>query len=122
MGSARNTSVYTAAKSRSGVKTGPVRLRITARSKARISTNTSATTKMKTLRPNFSTIFGNESPRTSGSKKASLITGQPEEFTTTTASTAKKITVLVTPIQTARAPSARSGARIFEPRSPVGGV
>src|SRR3990170_694195 len=107
---------------RSGVNTGPARLRITARSSASINTKTSATTKMKMFRQNFSRIFPRESQKTCGSKNASLMAGQPEEFTTARPSAVKNTTVLTTAIHTPRAPSPRSGARIFEPRSPVGGV
>ncbi len=89
---------------------------------ARINTKPSATTKMNTLRPNRAMILPRESQNTSGSKKASLIWGHPEEFRIAKASSPNTTRVLTTAIVTPRAPSAFSGARIFEPRSPDGGV
>src|SRR5262245_21986373 len=104
------------------MKTGARRLRNTARSRARIRKKNSATNKLKMLRPNFDRILPRESRKTTGSKNASLICGHPEEFTIANASTPKTTTVLTTAITTPRAPSLFSGPRIFEPRSPLGGV
>ena len=112
--------MYAAARARSGKNTGPRRLRSTATIIATIRTKISAVTKMKTFRQNFSTILGNASAKISGSKNASLISGQPEEVTTAKTITPKNTIVLTTAIATPRAPSVRSGARIFDPRSPDG--
>ena len=67
-------------------------------------------------------IFDNESQKSVGSKNASLIWGHPDELRIAKASSPNTTTVLTTAIVTPRAPSAFSGARIFEPRSPDGGV
>src|SRR5262245_52372374 len=107
---------------RTGMKTGARRLRTTATSRARIRTKISATTKMNTFRLNFDRSVPRESQNTSGSKNASLTCGHPDEFTIANASSPKTITVLATAIATPRAPSALSGARIFDRRSPLGGV
>ena len=74
------------------------------------------------FRVNRAMIFDKESQNTSGSKNASLIWGHPDEFKIANASSPNTTTVLTTAIVTPRAPSDFSGARIFEPRSPEGGV
>ncbi len=116
----RKTSVYPAEKILSGVKTGPGRLRSTARNSANSSTKTSAMQKIAMLRTNFDRIFGKAYRNSAGSKNEALNSGQPGDRTIRIATTPKKISELATAIQTFRAlrsPPPNS----FDPRSPVGG-
>src|ERR687898_2365685 len=89
---------------RSGRKTGPGRLRMIATSIASTSTSTSATTNMKTLIRKARRIFGKASAKTSPSKKASRIDGQPGDVPTRTASPPNTRIVLTSAIAIDRPP------------------
>ena len=86
---------------------------------AKIKTSTSATQKMKMFRTNLRRIRGNDALNSATLKNDSLISGQPGDRTTISASKPKKMNVLATAIHTFRAlvspPPSRRDRRLPDP-------
>src|SRR5258705_3391779 len=103
---------------RIGKKTGPGRLRTTARTSARTRMNASAITKILTFSRNAREISGIESLNSFQLKNVRFTSGQPGACVIATASKVKKTTVLSRATVTPRRPSplAVTLPRIFEPR------
>src|SRR5436190_22989473 len=109
------------ASSRIGKNTGPGRLLSTAMNRAKASTTASATRNSSMLRRKPRSTSGNASRKRSPSKNASLTAGHPGACTTAKPATAKKTTVLISAMTTARRPSpCHAPPRIRERRSPGG--
>src|SRR5437667_2831488 len=103
---------------RSGKKTGPGRLRTTARTSARTRMNASAIMKIFTFSRNAREISGIDALNSVQLKNVRLTSGQPGACVIATASTVKNTTVLSTATVTPRRPSPAEVTlpRIFEPR------
>src|SRR4051794_10895788 len=104
---------------RSGVNTGPGRLRSTASSRPKARISPSARRNSRTLTQNFSTSLGSDSQKTGPFRNDCWKRDQPGALTTTKASSPKTTMVETSPIATLRPPSRPSPNR--GPRAGRGG-